>query len=150
MEITIRKMIKADLEQVYKIEKEVFSNPWSYQSLQAEINKNNYKIYLTACQQDKVLAYIGSWILPDGLHITTIACKKKYRRKKIALRLLQELLKRAKNKGIKRVTLEVRVSNKAAINLYKKNGFQAVGCRPKYYRNNNEDALIMWKELKND
>ena len=69
-----------------------------------------------------------------------------FRRKKIGEALLTTIIKYCRDEGVKYITLEVRVSNTAAINLYEKYSFKSLGTRKNYYQNNNEDALIMWTE----
>ena len=83
----------------------------------------------------------------DEGHITKVTVSREYRGKKLSKQLLLGMLKLAKLNGAARVTLEVRVSNKAAIGLYHKMGFTDSGVRPHYYTDNNEDAYIMWREL---
>ncbi|NLM97891.1 MAG: ribosomal protein S18-alanine N-acetyltransferase [Halanaerobiaceae bacterium] len=134
------------LERVMEIEKDSFSDPWSRGSFVSEITENPYAVYFVALEGELVIAYIGGWLLTGELHITNLAVDKDYRRRGIAERLIEKILLYSSNKGIKAATLEVRVSNISAINLYKKMGFIPVGSRPGYYLNNNEDALIMWKK----
>jgi [ribosomal protein S18]-alanine N-acetyltransferase len=90
-----------------------------------------------------VIGVIGVWMLPDEAHIVTIAVRESHRRRGIAeLLLLRAIdLARAKEQGL--VTLECRVSNRAALALYDKYGFQKVGLRPRYYSDNHEDAYVL-------
>lgn len=150
MNIVINRMLESDLPRVMKIERKSFADPWSLNSFRRELNDNPYALYLSAYLDEKLIAYIGGWLVTDELHITNLAVDPAYRRQGVAGKLLAELIDLAKKQGIVRATLEVRASNTSAIKLYEKNGFSSVGCRPRYYRNNNEDALIMWKELSNE
>lgn len=150
MNIVINRMLESDLPRVMKIERKSFTDPWSLNSFRRELNDNPYALYLSAYLDEKLIAYIGGWLVTDELHITNLAVDPAYRRQGVAGKLLAELIDLAKKQGIVRATLEVRASNTSAIKLYEKNGFVSVGCRPRYYRNNNEDALIMWKELSNE
>lgn len=150
MDITIAEMNLSHLNRVLEIERQSFSDPWSRRSFYREIKENRYALYLSAIYQKNVIGYIGGWIISDELHITNLAIDNNYRHRGIGQHLIEELLKCSLKRGVKRATLEVRVSNLPAIKLYEKKGFSAAGYRPKYYRNNNEDALIMWKELKCD
>lgn len=147
MEYIIDIMTEDDLSQVMQIEEETFADPWSLNSFRRDIKENPYSLYLTAYQGNRLAGYIGGWLIIDELHITNLAVDSSVRKQGIATALIEELIRITKLKGISRVTLEVRVSNEPAINLYKKMGFESAGCRPRYYQNNNEDALIMWKEL---
>ena len=146
MEIRIGPMKEADLSQVMAIEQKSFADPWTLQSFYREIQENPYSRYLVAYRQERLVAYIGGWLITDQLHITNLAVEPQERGNGLAKKLLDELVRLSRKEGINKATLEVRVSNDAAINLYRKNGFAIVGRRPKYYINNQEDALIMWKE----
>ncbi len=146
MEIRIGPMKEADLTQVMAIEQKSFADPWTLQSFYREIQENPYSRYLVAYRQERLVAYIGGWLITDQLHITNLAVDPQERGNGLAKKLLDELVRLSRKEGINKATLEVRVSNDAAINLYRKNGFAIVGRRPKYYINNQEDALIMWKE----
>lgn len=134
------------LERVMEIEETSFSDPWSKGSFVNEITENPYAVYFVALEGKLVIAYIGGWLITDELHITNLAVDKDYRQRGIAENLIETILIYSYNFGIKSATLEVRVSNNSAINLYKKKGFIPVGSRPGYYSDNNEDALIMWKK----
>ena len=147
LNITIRPMIKSDIDDVMKIEEEAYGeHHWSRESFYNELN-NNLAFYYTAFDDsEKLIGFTGSWQIIDEAHITTIAVKSEYKRKKIGEALLQTLFNECYKNKIKYVTLEVRVSNEAAINLYKKYNFKSLGVRKGYYQNNGEDALIMWTE----
>jgi ribosomal-protein-alanine N-acetyltransferase len=90
-----------------------------------------------------ILGYAGMWLMLDEAHITTIAMRTKWRGKGLGELLLASLIETAFDVGAHRVTLEVRVSNEPAQNLYRKYGFSQEGVRPRYYSDNNEDAYIM-------
>ncbi|HEX6507241.1 MAG TPA: ribosomal protein S18-alanine N-acetyltransferase, partial [Chloroflexota bacterium] len=90
-----------------------------------------------------ILGYAGMWLMLDEAHITTIAMRTRWRGKGLGELLLASLIETARDVGAHRVTLEVRVSNEPAQNLYRKYGFVHEGTRPRYYSDNNEDAYIM-------
>jgi ribosomal-protein-alanine N-acetyltransferase len=92
---------------------------------------------------DRIVGYLGLWYMVDEAHIVAIATHPAYRRQGIGERLLARALELARERDIKTVTLEVRVSNEPAQRLYEKYGFRRVGLRPRYYTDNGEDALIM-------
>ncbi len=94
-----------------------------------------------------VCGYIGMWLIVDEGHITNLAVHPAYRRRGIGRLLLKSLIQAGKRYGLRRLTLEVRRSNLAAQKLYMEFGFTTVGVRSRYYLDNHEDALIMWKEL---
>ena len=136
-----------DLEHVWEIEKLSFSLPWSIESLRLEVKENQCAKYYVIKLDDRLVAYAGMWIVLDEAHITNIAVHPDYRGKGFGRMILKTLIGVAKGIGMERMTLEVRVSNTPAINLYTKYGFFAVGKRPNYYVKPVEDALIMWKQI---
>src|SRR5215467_13048777 len=95
-------------------------------------------------QQSSIIGFAGLWLMVDEAHITTIAIHPDYRRHGLGELMLVNLIDIAYNIGANWVTLEVRVSNHVAQNLYRKYGFHEKGIRQKYYSDNQEDALIMW------
>jgi len=140
-------MTENDLTRVMEIEQESFSTPWSLNSFQRELQDDMYSIYLKASHNQNLVGYIGGWLIMEELHITNLAVDCRYRRRGIASLLLAELLKRAGKQGIDYAILEVRKSNRAALELYRSFDFKEVGQRKNYYQNDREDALIMRKEL---
>ena len=144
----IRNALISDIEQILKIEEESFgSHHWSYESFINELDAK-YSKYLVCIDKsvDRVIGYIGSWLIFDEGHITTLAVDVSCRRNHIADILLYNLISFFYKKSIKWITLEVRASNFAAIFLYTKYLFKKLGIRKKYYQDNNEDALILWTE----
>ncbi len=99
-----------------------------------------------APNQSSIIGFAGLWLMVDEAHITTIAMHPDYRRKGLGEFMLVSLIDIAYNIGANWVTLEVRVSNYTAQNLYRKYGFHEKGLRQKYYSDNQEDALIMWTD----
>jgi [ribosomal protein S18]-alanine N-acetyltransferase len=147
MEIKIHPMQKNDVDEVLKIEEKAYGeHHWSKDSFYGELSNDLAHYYSAFDAEDNLIGYAGSWLILDEAHITTIAIKPEYRRKKIGETLLNKILEICYKNEIKYITLEVRVSNVAAIRLYEKYGFKSLGTRKGYYQNNNEDALIMWTE----
>lgn len=146
-DIVLKNMSFEDIDEVCEIEKLSFAVPWSRESFESEISKNNLARYVVAKADGKVAAYGGMWIVLDEGHITNIAVHPDYRGRKIGEKLVEALLETAKESNASRATLEVRASNNAALKLYKKLGFKEGGRRKGYYDENKEDAIIMWKEL---
>jgi [ribosomal protein S18]-alanine N-acetyltransferase len=93
-----------------------------------------------------IIGFAGLWLMVDEAHITTIAMHPDYRRLGLGEFMLVSLIDIAYNIGAKWVTLEVRVTNSTAQNLYRKYGFREAGIRHRYYSDNQEDALIMWTD----
>lgn len=140
----IEKMTEADIEVVAAIERASFADPWSVQSFQTELQQNRLATYYVARLAGEVIAYIGAWLIIDEAHITTLAVAEPYRCRGIATDLLKTLIAKARDEGIKCLTLEVRPSNTGARIFYEKHGFRTLGRRKRYYQD--EDALIMTRE----
>ncbi|NLY75031.1 MAG: ribosomal protein S18-alanine N-acetyltransferase [Firmicutes bacterium] len=146
MQMKIAPMTLEDLDEVLEIEVQAFTTPWSRNSFLYELLENERAIYLTAKNEfDRVMGYVGMWVVFDEGHITNLAIHPQFRRCGVARRLMLELIAVAKGKEVRYLTLEVRRTNSAAQELYQKLGFVHMGVRRKYYLDNNEDALIMWK-----
>lgn len=141
--IELREMTKDDIEGVLEIERECFSTPWSLEAFKMEL-KNDIALYVVARYEEKVVGYGGLWNILNEGHITNIAVSEGFRDKGIGSKILSELIEICKKKSACSMTLEVRSNNEAAKHLYKKYGFEEAGVRPKYYADNNEDAIIMW------
>ena len=146
-EIIISNMTKDDIENVIKIEEEAYGkHHWAKSSFYDEMSNNLAKYYTAKTSDGTLAGYAGTWHIIDEGHITTIAVKNNYKRQHIGESLIVKILDDCYKEGIKYLTLEVRVSNTAAIGLYTKYGFNSLGTRKGYYQDNNEDALIMWTE----
>ncbi len=146
MQTKIELMQIEDLEAVLEIEEASFPTPWSKNSFLYELTENQRAVYLVAKNEfNKVTGYIGMWIVFDEGHITNLAAHPLYRRQGVGRALLNELIAVAKKNGVQYLTLEVRRSNLSAQDLYQQIGFVHMGVRRKYYLDNREDALIMWK-----
>ena len=147
--ITIEKMKKEYIDDVYKIDEASVPIPWSKASIEEELN-NILAKFIVAKDDEKVVGFAMCWFIMDECHIGNIAILPEYRRKGIATLLLNELLKSTKEHGTNYLLLEVRKSNEPAIALYKKMGFKEFVVRKKYYKNPNgtyEDAIIMDKNI---
>lgn len=143
--ISIRKMQKEDVDGVIEIESGAYGeHHWSKESFLNELNNELAKYYSLFNEKGELCGYAGCWHILEEAHITNIAISKYHRRKKYGEALLKRIIDDCYLEKIKYITLEVRVSNEPAINLYSKYGFTSFGTRKGYYQNNNEDALIMW------
>ncbi len=139
----IREMTEGDLTEVCEIEESTFSEPWSEEALRkALLNENNS--YLITEINHKVVGYCGYWGIAGEGDIYNVAVKKEYRGQHIGYQMLSALLKRAQARGITSLTLEVRISNEAALRLYESLGFVRSGVRKDFYTKPKEDAVIMW------
>ncbi len=142
-ETVIRFMRLKDVDAVAAIEKDTFARPWSRESFRQEVTRNVAARYLVAEEDGEILGYAGAWVILDESHITNIAVRADARGRGLGKKLTAQLLQVLSNLGACYATLEVRVSNERAQNLYKSLGFVSVGKRKRYYEDNNEDAFLM-------
>jgi [ribosomal protein S18]-alanine N-acetyltransferase len=145
--LLFRLMREEDIDQIVNIEKLSFSIPWSKEAFYNELHKNKFASYLVVEDGEKIIGYCGVWIVVDEAHITNIAVLPEYRGRKLGDALLSKVIQMAKELGTRSITLEVRVTNIVAQNLYRKYGFENGGIRKGYYTDNQEDALVMWVKL---
>lgn len=143
-EYVCRMMNENDLEQIEQLEILCFPTPWPLSALRREIKENECARYLVIEKEGEIVAYGGMWFIIDEAHITNFATNPKYRRMGLATQLMKNMIELAKANSVSHMTLEVRVSNTVAQELYRKMGFSVQGTRKKYYSDNNEDAYIMW------
>jgi ribosomal-protein-alanine N-acetyltransferase len=141
--VLIRPMTVADLPDIQLIERASFTAPWPAHAYRQELEANRLAHYLIAIVGERIVAYGGIWLMVDEAHVTTFAVHPAYRRRGLGERLLLALLDVAVARHAREATLEVRLSNLPARRLYEKYGFRPVGIRPRYYSDNQEDALIM-------
>lgn len=146
--ISIRRMRLDDLEQVHEIDRVSFALPWPANSFKYEMEKNPSSLLWVAeaTRTDGSRCVAGSivvWMVLDEAHIATIAVLPGYRGRGISRELMAAGLLDALDHGAVSATLEVRAGNRVAIGLYEKFKFVEAGIRPRYYRDNNEDALIL-------
>ncbi|MCH5250412.1 MAG: tRNA (adenosine(37)-N6)-threonylcarbamoyltransferase complex dimerization subunit type 1 TsaB [Lachnospiraceae bacterium] len=142
--IRIRPMERADVERVSQMEEETFSMPWSRDSFLEMIENDNARYYV-AERDGHVIGACGILMAAGEGNITNVVVDEKERNRGIGFKLLQYLIEDGLKNGLTAFTLEVRVSNAAAIHLYKKLGFFSEGIRPNFYEKPTEDAMIMWK-----
>lgn len=142
-EALIRRMELKDLDAVAAIEAATFARPWSRASFEQELTRNVAARYLVAELEGQVVGYAGAWIILDESHVTNIAIEETFRGRGIGKQLTAGLMQYLSNLGAAYATLEVRVSNERAQNLYRSLGFVSIGKRKKYYEDNNEDAFLM-------
>lgn len=140
-DILICKPDISDIKKASEIEAENFPHPWEYEDFLKQSKDKNY-LFLVAKRGECVIGYISIAIVLDEASINTIAVKKESRRQGAAQRLINDAVKRLSERCVF-LTLEVRKSNTAAISLYGKLGFEIVGERPRFYRDPDEDALLM-------
>jgi [ribosomal protein S18]-alanine N-acetyltransferase len=141
--LEIRRLSYPDLPQVIAIERRVFPTPWSLAMFVLELSKQS-GVCLAAVNDEQLLAYLICSRYDTVWHIMNIAVDHESQRHGVASALLSELYERVGDPKA-RFTLEVRRSNAVAIHLYEREGFRAAGMRRRYYQDNGEDALVMWR-----
>jgi ribosomal-protein-alanine N-acetyltransferase len=140
--LTIRRLGYGDLPDVISIERRSFPAPWSLAMFVLELSKPT-SICVGAFQDDELIGYLICSRYHTVWHVMNIAVQEARRRLGVATTLIEHLLEEAGDHD--RYTLEVRVSNTEAIRMYESFGFRTAGVRRRYYHDNNEDALIMWR-----
>ena len=133
--------------EVCEMERICFPTPWNEKMFTEELRDNPLSRYLLLVDREnpsRVVAYAGYWKVLDEGHITNIAVRPEWRRMGAATYLISQMKRFAAAEGVHDMTLEVRVSNRSAQDLYTKMGFKPEGIRKAYYEDNREDAMIMW------
>jgi ribosomal-protein-alanine N-acetyltransferase len=141
--LEIRRLTYADLPQIIAVERRAFPTPWSLAMFVLELSKPA-GVCLTALRDGEMLGYLICSRYDTVWHIMNVAVDPARRREGIGSALLADLLRRIDGRGA-RFTLEVRESNVGAIELYKRFGFAPAGRRRRYYQDNGEDAVVMWR-----
>jgi ribosomal-protein-alanine N-acetyltransferase len=131
------------LPAVLEIEKQANSAPWSERSFRNELD-HPHGIFLVALADGQVVGYGGIWLVVDEAHVTNVAVDPGFRRQGVARKLMRDLLKRSRERGMTCSTLEVRAGNEAATRLYEGLGYKITATRRGYYPDNREDAAVMW------
>jgi ribosomal-protein-alanine N-acetyltransferase len=141
--IVVDAMSLEDVQAVHEIERLSFRTPWPAYAFEQELRGNRLARYVVARAGDRVVGFAGVWLMVDDAHVTTFAVHPDWRRQGIGRQLLLNLAELSSAIGARRMTLEVRFSNVAAQALYGAFGFEVVGRRPRYYTDDDEDALVM-------
>lgn len=144
-DIELHPMTEGDLDEVLRIERRAFTNPWSRRDFVLSMGTRFYSI--VARWNRNMVGYAVSLLSGEEMHIGNLAVAKKWRCRGIGTFLLMHLLDQARARGLRRVTLEVRMSNEAAQHLYSKHGFINIAIRKGYYTHPKEDALVMMATL---
>ncbi|HCT65355.1 MAG TPA: ribosomal-protein-alanine N-acetyltransferase [Lachnospiraceae bacterium] len=143
-------VMKAEhIDGVLLVEEACFHIAWTKADFKREINENKMAIYRVALVDGKVVGYAGMWHVVNEGQITNVAVLPEYRRCGIGDAIIEEFIKIAKEHEMIGITLEVKISNMPAQKLYTKYGFKPEGFRKNYYKDTNEDAVIMWKYFEN-
>ena len=144
-ERVVRRMQFTDLAQVAALEARTFSLPWPLSLFSSQLAKED-AVCLVCVEGERLLGYLVAEMFVDVWHLMNISVDEHFRRQHVASDLLEAYFDVTERRPHRGHTLEVRVSNEPAIELYRSYGFVTTGVRPRYYDDNGEDALIMWKD----
>lgn len=145
--ISFRSMTIEDVDDVWLIERQSFPNPWTKNAFCNELLHNHFAKYLLSEVEGQIVGYCGIWVIMDEAQITNIAISPIFRNQKLGEALMEKAIEVAKEMGARSMSLEVRVSNIVAQNLYRKFNFYYGGLRKHYYSDNGEDAYVMWVDF---
>ncbi len=140
-------MNRTHLDAVTKLEEECFAHPWSENSLEDYLNNPSAYFFVALTEVGEVAGYIGTYIVCDEAYITNVAVTNEHRRCGIGRELVSYASDNAEKNNASFISLEVRLSNMPAVSLYKSLRFESDGIRPNFYRDPDEDALIMTKRF---
>lgn len=141
--MTVRRATIEDAKEIFAIEMECFSVPWSLDSIETELLNEDKKLYYVIEDANGVVGYAGAWLVYDEGQITNIAIRPSARRQGFGAKLTSALIEECFKRGMHEIFLEVRIFNLSALSLYRKLGFTVKGMRKNYYSEPKEDAYIM-------
>jgi ribosomal-protein-alanine N-acetyltransferase len=140
----IEPMKRRHVRSVVAIEDRIFTRPWSAALYYSELAQPSTRRYFVAVADGEVIGYIGCMLVVGEGHITTVGVAPEWHRRSIGTRLMLHLVRDVRAQGATALTLEVRVTNTGAQELYRRFGFAPAGIRKNYYADVNEDAIVMW------
>ena len=143
----MRAMELSDIPGVLAVEEASFPSPWTADIFEYEVSENPNSAYFVLEIEQKIVGYLGSWIILDECQITNVAIHPSRRGQHLGDVLIKEFLGYCQLRGVAQISLEVRVTNAVAQNLYRKYEFKDGGIRKGYYVEEKEDALVMWRKL---
>ena len=144
LEVVVTPMRRRHLRGVLRIEHRVYPRPWSLGLYMSELALPSTRVYLVARVGTSVVGYAGLMMVAEDGHITTVAVDPAWQRRRVGTRVLLALIDQAIARGVRNITLEVRMSNAPAQTMYRRFGFAPAGVRRGYYVDNAEDAMVMW------
>ena len=144
LEVSIVGMRRRHLRSVLRIESSVYPRPWSLGLFNSELSMKGSRSYRVAKVGSSVVGYAGLMHVAGEAHVTTLAVDPAWHRRQVGTRLLLALATTARGWGCTGLTLEVRMGNGPAQDLYRRFGFVPAGVRKGYYAETGEDALVMW------
>ena len=140
-----RNMTHADIEEIIELEKKIFSSPWTRETLQGLLKLSKKCDGLVVELKEKIIGYAVFWTVEEELHIANIAVVEEFRQRGLGRRIVDNMMQKARDSGTMYACLEVRESNRIAIQMYNNLGFQNAGIRENYYTDNDENAVLMMK-----
>ncbi|MBK1990417.1 ribosomal protein S18-alanine N-acetyltransferase [Sphaerospermopsis aphanizomenoides BCCUSP55] len=146
LNLKIQSLTVEHLSELLELDQACFQGLWTMDGYRRELESPN-SVFLglfSPFSSSQLLGMGCFWSILEEAHITILAIHPQYQHQGLGQALLYSLLKTASDRGLERATLEVRASNQPAISLYQKFGFKTAGRRPRYYKDNDEDALILW------
>lgn len=143
----IRKAQVNDLSILVELEKQLYKSSFTKDNLSYELNENPYSNTIVLIENKEIIGAAIYWVIFDQAQIVKIGVLEKYQEKGNGKLLLDYLINDSKKQEAEIITLEVRISNKKAIEFYKKNNFEIVSTRKGYYTNPSEDAYLMMRSL---
>lgn len=141
--MTVRRATIEDAKEIFAIEMDCFSVPWSLDSIEIELINQEKKLYYVIEDTEGVVGYAGAWLVYDEGQITNITIRPSARRQGFGATLTRALIEECFKRGMHEIFLEVRISNLSALSLYRQLGFTVKGMRKNYYSEPKEDAYIM-------
>jgi ribosomal-protein-alanine N-acetyltransferase len=145
----VREAVASDMEGIFEVEQESFSQPWTKEAIIHELNNNDLTMYYVLENDGVIEGYAGLWHVLDEGQVTNIALRQECRGRGYGELLLRVMMEAAWNKGCTGIFLEARISNLPALHLYRKLGFSVLSVRKKYYTQPDEDAYVMGCEKEN-
>jgi ribosomal-protein-alanine N-acetyltransferase len=148
--IGFRPATLSDLDAMLKIEQSSFPAPWPRAVIAGEIDGRSWSRVTLASRGDTLVGYMVYWIVTTEVHLLNLAIDPRWRRKGVARAMMIHLIETCQSNNLAEILLEVRLSNDAAKNLYRQLQFKEIAISPKYYSDNEEDALVMSLQLDRD
>ena len=149
MPLTIERLTSlAEVDGVMDVESASFTNPWTREMYLSELSEGGTaQVLLARDESGRIVGFCSFWRVLDELHMNNLAVLPDHRRRGVASEMLERLIAESRKSGVRRAMLEVRRSNEPAIHLYERFGFAVRAVRRAYYRNPEEDALVLWLEV---
>jgi ribosomal-protein-alanine N-acetyltransferase len=138
---------RGDLDAVLEIDRASFSSPWTREMYEEELRNDRSFIFVARRAECPIVGYCSFWVILDEIHVNNVAVRPEWRRRGIGRELVDHMLAEGLARRCRAATLEVRRLNTAALQLYEKMGFAQRGVRRKYYRDPDDDALVLWATI---